>query len=723
MAKQQPKKQDGRPAEKYDVAHYEKQILTFLKKSGKKPLGQKELAAKCRGQRGRSENYETALKNLCAEGTVATLSRGYCTAEALGAQRARITRLQQTFGFAEREADKVSVFIPGKFLLGSMPGDIVLVQEIPSRTGEPEGSVLQILEPAPAKLTGVLGEENGERFLIPDTMARCRVALSKNGFAGGKAGDKVLAELSYRGKRHADHRARILTVFGSAQNAENCAEAMLTLAGIPTEFPDEVIAEAEKLSAAGVQASDFSHRIDLRERCIFTIDSAESKDLDDAVSLDRHGDGYRLGVHIADVSHYVRGNNALDKEALNRGTSVYYADKVIPMLPKQLSNGICSLNPQEDRLAFSAIMDLDRDGKLMKFEFHKTVIRSRVKGVYKEINAIFDGTASDEIRAKYADTTESLMLMKELTEKRLLLRTQRGAPNIETAESKLILDENGICVDVLPRTRGFSEQLIEEFMLLANESAAKTARERAMPFVYRVHEAPSSEKVENLENMLDKMGVSYPEFTEIRPIHLAEILNQARKDNNPLLPALNMMVLRSMAKAKYAPEPIGHFGLALEDYAHFTSPIRRYPDLAIHRILTDVTAGYTPEWFETRYAAFVVSASTRATSTEVRAMNAEHDCTGCYKAEYMNQHLGEVYDAVITSVTEFGLYVTLPNTIEGLVHLHTLPEGEYSYDGAMRLTDKRSGRSYAIAQPLRVQCVRADVNSGNIDFMPADDAL
>ena len=705
-----------RTAEKYSVEHYKQKIMAFLLKSGKKPLSQKDLEAKCRSQRGRSRNFETALLEMTEQGRVVRMERGFCLTESLGGFRAKITRLQQTFGFAEREEDCASIFVPGKYLMGAMPGDLVLMQEIKSRSGDPEGRVLRVLVEADARITGVLGEEDGERFLVPDTMARCRIPLSKNGFCGGRAGDKVLAELSYRGKRHADHRVRILTVFGSCDNAANCAAAMLAVSGIPTEFPDAVLQEADKLEHAGVQAADFANRLDLRDQIIFTIDGAESKDLDDAISIERRDNGYRLGVHIADVSHYVKGNNALDKEALNRGTSVYYADQVIPMLPKALSNGICSLNPDEDRLAFSAIMDLDADGALCSYEFHKTVIRSRVKGIYSEINTIFDGTAAAEIMEKYKDVTPALMIMKELAEKRIQLRESRGVPEIETTESKILMNEDGLCVDVLPRTRGFSEQLIEEFMLLANESAARTAKHRAIPFVYRVHEAPSPEKIDNLEEVLTKMNVEHPVFRDVRPVHFATILREARKQNNPLLPVLNLTILRAMSKAKYAPEAIGHFGLALEDYAHFTSPIRRYSDLAIHRILTDVVAGYSPDWFETRYAAFVVNASAKATSTEIRAMKAENDCEACYKAEYMAAHIGEDFDGIISSVTDFGFYVTLENTVEGLVHIHSLPVGEYMYDGVMSLSERFGSKSFTLAQKVRVRCVRTDVNSGNIDF-------
>lgn len=707
---------ESQTPEKFSMEHYQNKITTFLQKTGKKPMLVKELAAKCRSNRGKGDQFDAALKDLIHTGVVVDRKRGLNLSACLGYFTAKVSRLSRTFGFAVRQDNEVSYFVPGKFLMGSMPGDLVLMHEIPSRSGEPEGEVVSVLQTNTAQLTGMIIEDEGRCFLLPDTMSKNQIRLMPDGNAPFEVGDKVLAELAYRGNRHADHKVRILMSYGSANCAASCAMSLLAVGGIPSEFPREATLEAEKLSKAGVQPADIVHRLDLRDLPIFTIDSAESKDLDDAISISRKGDGYRLGVHIADVSHYVRGNSALDKEALNRGTSVYFADRVIPMLPKALSNGICSLNPNEDRLSFSAIMDLNAEAELTHYEFHKSVICSRVKGVYKEINAILAGEESPEIAEKYADLRESITLMDELADKLIANRKRRGAPEIETTESKLILNEDGICCDVVPRTRGKSEMLIEEFMLLANESAARLAKEKKIPFVYRIHETPAPEKVERLTELLPRMGVECPQFTTIKPRHLAQILIEAKEKQNPLLPVLNVLVLRSMAKAKYAPEPVGHFGLALEDYAHFTSPIRRYPDLAIHRILSDLTAGYDAAWMEKRYTAFAVNASDRATATELRAMIAERQCEDCYKAEYMLAHIGECFDATIVSVTDFGFYVELPNTVEGLIHIHALPAGEYESDGVMTLTDHLSGKQYTMGQPIRVQCTKADVNSGNVDF-------
>lgn len=703
-------------SDKYSTESYRNKILTFLLKSGKKPVPLKELAAKCRSSRGNSKNFNDAMNELIVSGEIYERRRGFVRTEVLGYFKAKILRLNRTFGFMEKCDTQEEIFVPGKFLCGAMPGDIVLANYIESRSGSPEGEVIDILQPAEANLSGIIVEDAGTQFFLPDSMSKTPVRIIP-GDAVYKTGDKVLAQIAFRGRRHAEHKAKIIFSFGSALRASSCSEAIIAESGVVPEFPENVLHEAKKLAAAGVWADDYKDRLDLRDQIIFTIDSAESKDLDDAVSIERTADGYTLGVHIADVSHYVRGNSPLDKEALERGTSIYYADKVIPMLPKELSNGICSLNPNEDRLTFSAVMNLTKDGILKDFRFAKSVIRSRVKGVYSEINSLLDNTADDTIREKYSGLEDTIKIMDELADILIANRKRRGAPEIETTESKLII-ENDICEGVKPRTRGKSEMIIEEFMLTANEAAARLAREKEVPFVYRVHESPSPEKISDLKDGLRRLNVEIPSFSEAKPVHLAQILENAK--DKPVYPVVNMMTLRSMAKAKYEPEPKGHFGLALEDYAHFTSPIRRYPDLAIHRILSDIVNGADREWLDKRYSGFVQRASQRSTETEIRAMNIERDCEDCYKAEYMQQHLGEVFEGLISSVTEFGFYVELPDTIEGLVHVNSLPEGNYIYDGYFSLADEYSSTTFTVGDRVRVMVAGANVNSGKIDFEIAD---
>ena len=698
--------------EKYTVENYRNKIMTFVKKSGKKPVAEKELAAKCRSVRGNERNYHEALDSLLMEGVICRRRRGISLSEMLGFFTAEVLRLNKTFGFIKRCDRDEEIFVPGKFLCGSMPGDVVLARYIESRSGSPEGEVLDVLKPCEAKLTGIITEDKGRQYFLADTMSKTPIKI-QNSEINYKTGDKVMAKLCRKGNRHRDHEAEILFTFGSAMNAASCAESLLAVNGVEKDFPENVQKDVKKIQAAGIWEDDYKDRLDLRDVPIFTIDSAESKDLDDAVSIEKTPEGYKLGVHIADVSHYVRGNSPLDKEALERGTSIYYADKVIPMLPKELSNGICSLNPDDDRLTLSALMNISADGVLKSFRFAKTVIRSRVKGVYSEINSILAGNAEDGILSKYHLVIPEIKIMDELGDILIANRKKRGAPEIETSESKLIINNN-VCEDVVARTRGKSEMIIEEFMLLANESAARLAKEKQIPFVYRIHEMPSPERIDDLKEGLRRLNVEIPVFSEVKPAHLAQILINAK--DKPCYPVVNMMTLRSMAKAKYHTEPVGHFGLALDDYAHFTSPIRRYPDLAIHRILSDLVSGADKEWLEKRYSGFAAKASEHSTAMEIRAMNIERDCEDCYKAEYMQQHIGDSFEGIISSVTEFGFYVELPNTVEGLVHVNTLPEGYYTYDGFFSLADEYSSRSFTVGDKVQVICSRADVNSGNVDF-------
>lgn len=693
---------------------FEKKIKMFVQKSGKKPIPYRELLKKCRPKGKELKDLQNAVQELKDSGKIYEKKTGFVTPSAMGAFTATVNRVNKTFGFIRKE-DETEVFIPGKYLMGAMPGDKVLACLIPSRTGNPEGQVLQVIEENTAQFTGTVLSDNGRFYILPDSLTKNPLLLRKSSSGVSYAvGDKVLAVIVSRGERHSDHKAEVISCFGSAMKASSCARSVLELNGIEPEFPEDVQEAARKISAKGISEEEINSRTDLRSEAIFTIDSADTKDIDDAVSIKKFDGFYELGVHIADVSYYVKPNSPIDKDAFGRGTSIYYADRVVPMLPKELSNGICSLNPNEDRLAFSCIMIVGEDGKLQDFEFKKTVICSRVKGVYAEINQILDGTESHEIKEKYAPVRESIALMKELADVLTANKLRRGAPQIETAESKLIINEDDICVDVKERTRGASELIIEEFMLMANQAAATLGRMREIPFVYRIHENPAPEKVEQLKDMLIKLNIELPKFSSIKPSHMAKILDEER--GTKMFPVVNRLVLRAMAKAKYSTEPVGHFGLVLSDYAHFTSPIRRYPDLTIHRILSDLVNGVPEAVIKKRYTAFSNESANHSTETELTAMKVERDCEDCYKAEYMSSHLGEEFTGVISSATEFGFYVELPNTVEGLVHADSLTDGIYEFDGVVSYRSLTSGKKYTVGDEVKVICAKADVSSGNIDF-------
>lgn len=706
-------------SQKTDVATFKKKIITFLQTNNKKTIPISELETKCRSKKQGHENFMNAFDELRTDGIITVrkgMKVGLCSR--LNMYPATVTKLSRTFGFTKTD-DGIEYFIPGKCMLGAMPDDRVLISDIPSRSGEPEGEVIDIIKFGSSVMTGKVEFIDGKYYLVPDTASKNHITIVKEDSVKFNNGEKVLAEIVFRGRRHSEHKVKITSVFGHSEQASSCAKSILMIHGAPDEFPEEVLKEARKIAEGGVQEYCFNNRENLCNMNIFTIDGAESKDLDDAVSVEKTDYGYLLGVHIADVSHYVRGNSNLDKEAMKRGTSIYYADKVVPMLPKELSNGICSLNPNENRLTLSAFIKLDNEGKIISYRFCKSVIRSRVKGVYSEINSILDGSESAEIAEKYSAVRNEIFLMNELADILIAKKKRRHAPELETTESKLVIDENGICCAVIPRQRGKSEEIIEEFMLTANEAAAKLAREKKVPFVYRIHEAPPESKIETLHEILPKLGFDCPHFTEFKPVHASRILESAKGTDK--FEAVNLLVLRSMSKAKYSVEPVGHFGLVLDDYAHFTSPIRRYPDLAIHRIITDILAGYNNEWLNKRYSGFAMNSAERSSDAEIRAITIERECEDCYKAEYMKSHIGETFTARISGVTEFGFYVQLPDTVEGLVHIRTLPEGEYDYSEPVSLTERFSGVSYTLGQTVQVICSAVNVSDGIIDFVLDDD--
>ena len=684
------------------------------------PCTVKELKQKFGGERGADRKVMEALDELVREAVVCQRQGVFFTVRSGRADKAllcKVVKLGKNFAFVMLEDGTSDIFIPGRFTKGAMPGDDVLVEkfEHPRVEGSDEGAILAILTEK-NDLVGTVRRVEGRLRFVPDDCPAITMPLARDCEGGAKDGDKVAVEILNRGNRQEDHRVGVAMRFGSSDEAKRCAKALLYAKDIRTRFPDKVRDEAKKFEGAEVSEKDCEGRMDLRALPIFTIDSAETKDIDDAVSLTRTSDGgFELGVHIADVSNYVKPGTELDNEAFSRATSVYYADQVVPMLPKALSNGICSLNENELRLAFSCLMRLDKEGGLTDYRFVKSIIRSRVKGVYSEINALLAGTADAEIKAKYADVIDQLPAMKELYGHRARLRKERGCMDIESGEVKLILDENGRCIDVKKRTSGESESMIEEFMLLANQCAAHFARVKQIPFVYRVHEEPNAEKLERLHALLQACGINDHFAKDVpTPKELSAILEGVR--GTPYEQIINTGMLRCMSKALYEEKPKGHYGLVLKDYAHFTSPIRRYPDLAIHRIMTDMLKGTEKETMILRYTDFAERASKQSSEREVIAMQIERKAEDCYKAEYARRHLGECYEGTISGVTQRGLFIELDNGVEGFVPASSLTPSGTSLTEGVRLTDPASGKTWSLGDKMMITIVRADVNLGKIDF-------
>lgn len=697
-----------------------KKIYRYLLKNQKNGASADDICTAMHKKDYNHKETKAALRILREEGRVVISRSKYYPASKFHMEPGVVSRVKESYGYAVLTDSEEEVFIPGKYLLGCLPGERVLLSKCkPDRgyTSSDRYMIEDVLESVEDySFIGTVRREGREYYVYPNRGMDFGIRLSGWGGEDYKAGDKIQAVIISRGERHSQLVAQAVQNYGDAQRAAVSAQAVLDDLGVLQEFPDTVLYEAKQVKKKEISEKDLSYRADFRNDIVFTIDAASSKDLDDAVSLRCYPDHYELGVHIADVSHYVKYESELDKEAFLRGSSVYYADQVIPMLPKELSNGICSLNPNEDRLTFSAILTIGKDGQLEDFDFKKSVICSRVKGVYAEINQILAHTASDEIMAKYDGLIDTIFRMKELADILTANKRKRGAPEIDKAESKIVIGEDGKTEDIVLRDRGVSEVIIEEFMLMANEAAAKAAKMKGLPFVYRIHEPPTPDKIATLQEAVIQLGLNAHGIEDgMSPKALSALLASA--DDTPAHDVLHTVALRSMSKARYSEKPVGHYGLVLEDYAHFTSPIRRYPDLTIHRILGEYVTGKPAEQVNKKYKRFVVESARQSSDAEVRAMTAERRCADCYKAEYMHDKLGDVFEAVVSSVASYGIYVELPNTVEGLVHHTRLPgDGEYRMLNSFLMKDIYSGRSYKIGDTVLVRCTAADVSSGKVDF-------
>lgn len=633
---------------------------------------------------------------------------------------ATLVSLSKNFGFARPDSGGDDIFIHGSALQGALVGDKIIVGDIRKDDRGPSGRVRRIVEHKPAQTTGTVSITDEGIEFIPDNAIRYNLRMRERDLNGAKNGDKVMASLEqdYRGDWA---YASVKKVFGSGRTARVCADAIVEQYGIPHVFPQEVLDEAERVGNEPISDEEYAKRLDLRGEPIFTIDSKDAKDLDDAISVKRTDFGYTLGVHIADVSHYVKEGSAIDEEAINRGTSVYFADRVIPMLPEVLSNGACSLNAGTDKLAFSALIELDKEGHITKYDFKKTIINSKVRGVYSEVNEILDGTASEEILNKYAPVMESLMSAKELADILKANSAARGTMELDSGESKFILDENGICIDIMPRVSGEAEQLIEQMMVTANIAAAKFSLDHKLPFLYRVHGTPDPKRVEELVTLLQLVGVPCKEIVKPNPEtqDFAAILDRVR--GLPCETLVSQRLLRTMEKARYSTEETGHFGLALSDYSHYTSPIRRYPDTSIHRVLSAFVEGMPAEEVRRRYAQFCETSATESSRNEIRALIAERDAEDCYMAEYMSQHIGEHFEGTVSGVTMRGVFVRLENSVEGFVSLDAFEGEDFVYDGL--ITQRSPKRELTIGTSLPIIVASAYVATGKVDFVPDKEKL
>lgn len=627
-----------------------------------------------------------------------------------------VVKLTENFGFVRVPQLEKDVFVSGKYMMGAVPGDEVLVKRVRSVSRDFEGEIKDITK----EKTNLVGVVTNVGRYISVQLKDCQyVTMKAENKAPVVIDDIVLIDVTNRGSSHSRLGCIITEVVGKVSSSQKAVQVLLAEKNVQTEFPQSVISEARKVIANTDLQAEFEKRTDLRHMPIFTIDSASTKDIDDAISVEKTEKGYKLGVHIADVSFYVRGSSEVDKNAFERGTSIYYGDSVIPMLPKEYSNDVCSLNENSDRLAFSCFIWLDNTGNITNYKFEKTVIRSRVKGVYSEINSVLAGDVSDEMKEKYSQVWSQLFVAKELFDLLRKKRVERGSMDIESDEAYIIFDSKGKAVDIRKRRRGLSEMIIEEFMLCANSCAANLGRKHKLPFVYRTHQEPDAEKLYTLKENLGRIGLSLSrDKNKTLQQSMSELLDKTRGTN--LQNVVHKQILRSQSKAKYSPDPLGHFGIVLEDYAHFTSPIRRYADLAIHRILSEYVAGANMEKMSKRFGKFAPNRAQQASNTEIVAMNVERDATDIYKAEIMADHIGEVFTGTVSGVMSYGIYVVLDNTVEGLVHISLLDMFNPVLNEGYSLSCSITGETFRIGDTVSVKVIGTDILNGNVDFAMAD---
>ncbi|WP_308784210.1 ribonuclease R, partial [uncultured Blautia sp.] len=627
------------------------------------------------------------------------------------------------FGFVETGEDEEDIFIPADSVNTALHQD--KVQVLLKKDQKPgkrrEGAVLKILERSTSEVVGTFQREGDYGFVVCDNQKLSRdVYISAKNSHGVRDGEKVVAQIIDYGTERRKPEGKITEVLGSIHAPGTDILAIVKSFNIPSEFPVRVMNQAMRVPDHVLDA-DWDGREDLTGLMTVTIDGEDAKDLDDAVSLTKEGNIYHLGVHIADVSNYVQGGSAIDKEALKRGTSVYLADRVIPMLPERLSNGICSLNQGVDRLALSCLMDIDGQGNIVAHKITESVIRVDRRMSYEQVRSILEDGETETSR-EYREFVPMFFLMRELSQLLRSRRHHRGSIDFEFPESKIILNGAGRAIDVRPYEANCATEIIEDFMLMANETVAREYCKGEYPFVYRTHENPDPEKVEELLTLLHHQGIQVRKSREeITPKEIQEILESIQGLPNETM--ISRLTLRTMKQAKYTTECSGHFGLAARYYCHFTSPIRRYPDLQIHRIIRDNLRGRLQREGKTEHYREILEEVARQSSVcERRAQEAERESDKLKKAEYMSYHLGEEFDGIISGVTGYGLYVELSNTVEGLVHVTSLRDDYYEFDQeAYELRGQLTKKIYHLGQKVRVRVADADAMKRTVDFTLAEE--
>ncbi|CCJ32978.1 ribonuclease R [Caloramator australicus] len=695
-------------------------ILEFLRRESYRPMSAEELSKAFQIDRKQIGEFFSIIDEMEEEGLIFKTSKEkYGLPEKMNLVIGKLQGHQKGFGFVIPDDEKLmDVFIPAENINGAMHNDRVVARIIkaatPTKTAE--GEIIKILKRANTRVVGTFEKNSYFGFVIPDDKRIYQdIFISKSNFNGAKDGDKVIVEVTKWPEKRRNPEGRIIEVLGNKNKPGIDILSIIKKYNLPEEFPKEVEEYANAIPDE-IPEKEIKRRRDLRNLRIVTIDGEDAKDLDDAVSIERLPDGkFKLGVHIADVTYYVKEKSPLDKEALKRGTSVYLVDRVIPMLPKKLSNGVCSLNPRVDRLTLSCVMTIDQNGKVVDYEIFESVIKTCERMTYTDVTKILRDNDPDLIK-RYDYLYEDFKAMEELCNILNRKRMQRGALDFDFEECKIILDEKGKPVEVKPYERDIANRIIEEFMIVCNETIAEHMFWANIPFVYRIHEDPDYEKIMHFNEFVHNLGYKVKFAKDIHPKMLQEVLESAKGKKEQ--PIVDMLLLRSLKQARYSPECSGHFGLASKYYCHFTSPIRRYPDLIIHRIIKEYLKGKIDEKRIEKLKAIVEKAAKQSSDMERLADEAERETEDLKKAEYMAERIGEIYTGIISSVTHFGMFVELSNTIEGLVHINSMTDDYYLFDENLyALIGEETRKIYRLGDEVKVKVHRVDIESRNIDFV------
>lgn len=695
-------------------------LLGLISEAAYNPLKKEELAMIFDIHHTEMPMFYNFLDELVESGYLILTKKGkYTSPNQMGLFVGKLVSHKKGFGFVESDEEYTQdLFIPADSLNGAMHNDRVIAEITTPATDEKraEGRIIKVVERAITDVVGTFQESKNFGFVLPDNKKFNKdIFIPKKFFNGARGNDKVVCRITQWPTEDRKPEGKIIEILGQKGDRYVEIASVIREHGLPEEFPKKVLDEAEKV-AIEIPQEEIDRRLDIRDMNIFTIDGEDAKDLDDAVSIEVLDNGnYKLGVHIADVTHYVKEKSKLDKEALKRATSVYLVDKVIPMLPKTLSNGVCSLNPFEDKLTLSVFMEINHKGEVVKHDIKETIINSKARMTYTEVSDILEKD-DEKLKKTFAKVADDFFTAEKLARILMKRREKRGAIDFDFPEAKIILNNDGDVVDIVQYERRISNRIIEEFMLITNETVAEHFFWLNMPFVYRVHETPAHEKIETLNKFISTFGyVIKGDLESVHPKALQGIIEQIHGKTEEK--AISTIMLRSLKQARYSPECVGHFGLAAQYYSHFTSPIRRYPDLQIHRIIKEFLNGKISQKRQDQLAQIVDYASTQSSEREREAELAERDVKDIYKARYMEDRVGEEFVGIVSSVTSFGMFIELDNTVEGLVRLADMNDDYYIFDeNTFTILGERTKKMYRIGDVVKIKVEKVNVDFKEIDF-------